>query len=151
MKPETDTESDGAVGRLIGLDVGDATIGVAVADELGLTAQGLGVVRRSSLTRDLRGLEDLLEPYPPGRFVVGLPLNMNGTMGPQAQKVQAFAAEVQRHFDVPVDTWDERLSTMGAGRVLREGGLSRAKRKRVIDKLAAAFILQGYLDSRRTR
>ena len=135
------------MGRLIGLDVGDATIGVAVADELGLTAQGVGVIRRTGLTRDLRHLEVLLEPYPPARFVVGLPLNMDGSVGPQARKAQTFAIELGRHFAVPVETWDERLSTVGAGRALAESGMSRAKRKRVIDKLAAAFILQGYMDS----
>jgi putative Holliday junction resolvase len=134
------------MGRLVGLDVGDATIGVAVSDELGLTAQAIGVIRRSKLESDLRQLENLLVSYQPERFVVGLPLNMNGTVGPQAKKVQAFVDALARHFGVPVDSWDERLSTVAAGRLLEEAELSRTKRKRVIDKVAAAFILQGYMD-----
>jgi putative Holliday junction resolvase len=137
--------------RLVGLDVGDATIGVAVADELGLTAQGIGVVRRSSLASDMRHLEELLASYEPDRFVVGLPLNMNGTVGPQARKVQAFADALARHFGVEVDTWDERLSTAAVTRTLVEADLSRARRRQVVDKLAAVFILQGYMDSRRSR
>jgi len=134
------------MGRLIGLDVGDATIGVAVSDELGLTAQGIGVIRRATLESDLLRLEQLLTPYPPERFVVGLPLNMNGTVGFQAKKVQAFAEALGRHFGLPVDTWDERLSTVAASRLLGEAELSRAKRRRVVDKVAATFILQGYMD-----
>lgn len=132
--------------RIVGLDLGDATIGVAVSDELGLTAQAIAVIRRSRLERDLQELERLLSSYAFERFVVGLPLNMNGTVGPQAEKARAFADVLARHFGVPVDTWDERLSTVAASRLLGEAELSRAKRKRVIDKVAAAFILQGYLD-----
>jgi putative Holliday junction resolvase len=135
--------------RLVGLDVGDATIGVAVADELGLTAQGIGVVRRSSLGADMRHLEEMLASYQPDRFVVGLPLNMNGSVGPQARKVQAFADALARHFGVEVDTWDERLSTAAVTRTLVEADVSRARRRQVVDKLAAVFILQGYMDSRR--
>jgi putative Holliday junction resolvase len=134
------------MGRVIGLDVGDARIGVAVGDELGLTAQGVGVVRRSALQEDLRQLEGLLASYPPERFVVGLPLNMNGTEGPQARRVQVFAEALARHFGVPVDMWDERLSSVAATRTLIEGNVRRAERKRVVDKVAAALILQGYMD-----
>jgi putative Holliday junction resolvase len=137
--------------RLVGLDVGDARIGVAVADELGLTAQGVGVVRRSNIDKDLRTLAELLGPYPPERFVVGLPLNMNGTVGPQAEKVGAFAEKLTSYFGVPVDTWDERLSTVAANRTLAEAELSRAKRRKVIDKVAAVIILQGYLNCQRPR
>jgi putative Holliday junction resolvase len=134
------------MGRLVGLDVGDARIGVAVADELGLTAHGLGVVRRSKLAHDLKRLAEFLAEYPPERFVVGLPLNMNGTVGPQAQKVRAFAHELERHFQVPVDTWDERLTTFEANHKLMELGVSGRKRRGLVDKLAAALILQGYMD-----
>jgi putative Holliday junction resolvase len=134
------------MGRLVGLDVGDARIGVAVADELGFTAQALGVVRRSNLTDDLRRLGEFLADYPPERFVVGLPLNMNGSVGPQAQKVQAFARELERHFRVPVDTWDERLTTFEANCTLTEIGVSGRKRRGLVDKLAAALILKGYMD-----
>jgi putative Holliday junction resolvase len=134
------------MGCLVGLDVGDARIGVAVADELGLTAHGLGVVRRSKLADDLKRLAEFLAEYPPERFVVGLPLNMNGSAGPQAQKVRAFARELERHFQVPVDTWDERLTTFEANNKLMELGLSGRKRRGLVDKLAAALILQGYME-----
>ncbi len=132
--------------RLVGLDVGDRTIGVAVADELGITAQGIGVVRRSSLAADMRALETMLAPYSPARFVVGLPLDMKGTVGPQAEKVKAFAVSLEAHFAVPVDTWDERLTTVAATRMLIDADMSREKRRRVVDKIAAVLILQGYMD-----
>jgi putative Holliday junction resolvase len=139
------------MGRLVGLDVGDSTIGVAVADELGLTAQGIGVVRRTTLAQDLHRLEELLAPYPPERFVVGLPLNMNGTIGPQARKVQEFARILEEHFRVPVESWDERLTTVAANRALTETGASRRKRRLVVDRIAATLILQGYMDRHGTR
>jgi putative Holliday junction resolvase len=136
--------------RIVGLDVGDRTIGVAVSDELGWTAQGVGVVRRTRLAEDLRRLEEVLAPFPPERFVVGLPLNMNGTAGPQAEKVQVFARALGEHFHLPVETWDERLTTVAAERTLLEADVSRARRRQVIDKLAAVFILQAYLDRRQS-
>ena len=139
------------MGRLVGLDVGDARIGVAVADELGIGAQGLGVVRRSNLAGDLKRLAEFLADYPPERFVVGLPLNMNGSVGPQAQKVHAFARALERHFRVPVDTWDERLTTFEAHHTLAEMGVSSRKRRGLVDKVAAALILQGYMDHQAAR
>jgi putative Holliday junction resolvase len=132
--------------RIAGLDVGDRRIGVAISDELGWTAQGLGIVVRTTLEGDLAALRDLLAPYEPTTIVVGHPLNMNGTIGPQALKVEAFAREIETALGIPIALWDERLSTVGAERVLLEADLSRAKRKKVIDKAAAVFILQGYLD-----
>ncbi len=133
--------------RIGGLDVGDRRIGVAVSDEQGWTAQGIGVVQRKTLAADVEALRALFEPYEPTTIVVGLPKNMNGTIGPQAQKVMVFARDVETALGVPIVLWDERLSTVGAERVLLEADLSRAKRKKVIDKAAAVFILQGYLDS----
>jgi len=135
--------------RIGGLDVGDRRIGVAISDELGWTAQGLEVVQRTRLEADLAALRACFASYEPSTIVVGLPKNMNGTLGPQARKVLAFAADLERALGVPIVLWDERLSTVGAERVLLEADLSRAKRKRVIDKAAAVFILQGYLDSLR--
>lgn len=132
--------------RIGGLDVGDRRIGVAVSDEMGWTAQGLEVLTRSQLAADLEALRACLAPYEPSTIVVGLPKNMNGTIGPQAEKVLAFARAVESALGVPVVMWDERLSTVGAERVLLEADLSRAKRRKVIDKAAAVFILQGYLD-----
>jgi len=132
--------------RIGGLDVGDRRIGVAVSDELGWTAQGVGVVTRTRLDADLEALRRCFAEYAPSTIVVGLPKNMNGTLGPQAEKVMAFARALEEALGVQVELWDERLSTVGAERVLLEADLSRAKRRKVIDKAAAVFILQGYLD-----
>jgi len=133
--------------RIGGLDVGDRRIGVAVSDELGWTAQGLTVLRRTGRKADLAALAECLRPYAPTTIVVGLPRNMNGGEGPQAEKVRRFAAAVETALGVPIVFWDERLSTVAAERVLLEGNVRRAKRRQVIDKVAAAVILQGYLDS----
>jgi putative Holliday junction resolvase len=135
--------------RIGGLDVGDRRIGVAMSDEQGWTAQGVGVVHRTRLADDLEALRAMLAPFAPTTIVIGLPKNMNGTIGPQAEKALAFAREVETALAVPIVMWDERLSTVGAERVLLEADLSRAKRRKVIDKAAAMFILQGYLDSLR--
>lgn len=135
--------------RIGGLDVGDRRIGVAVSDEHGWTAQGIDVVHRTKLPADLDALRAVFAPFEPTSIVIGLPKNMNGTVGPQAEKVLAFAREVEQSLAVPIVMWDERLSTVGAERVLLEADLSRAKRRKVIDKMAAVFILQGYLDSLR--
>jgi len=133
--------------RIGALDVGDRRIGVAVSDELGLSAQGLGVVHRTKLEADLAALEECFQPYAPTSIVVGLPRNMNGSEGPQAEKVRRFAADLEQSLGLPLVFWDERLSTVAAERVLIEGNVRRAKRKQVIDKVAAVVILQGYLDS----
>lgn len=133
--------------RIGGLDVGDRRIGVAISDEQGWTAQGVDVVHRTQLTKDLEALRAVFAPFAPTAIVIGLPKNMNGTIGPQARKVLAFAREVESALGVPIVMWDERLSTVGAERVLLDADLSRAKRRKVIDKAAAVFILQGYLDS----
>jgi putative holliday junction resolvase len=133
--------------RIGGLDVGDRRIGVAISDEQGWTAQGIDVVHRTRLDADLQALRDTFAPFVPTAVVIGLPKNMNGSIGPQAKKVLAFAHEVEQALGIPIIMWDERLSTVGAERVLLEADLSRAKRRKVIDKVAAVFILQGYLDS----
>ncbi len=133
--------------RIGGLDVGDRRIGVAISDEYGWTAQGVTVVHRTKLDKDLEALQTTFAPFAPTTIVIGLPKNMNGSLGPQAQKVLAFARQVEEVLAVPILMWDERLSTVGAERVLLEADLSRAKRRKVIDKVAAVFILQGYLDS----
>jgi len=134
--------------RIAALDVGDARIGVAVSDELGITAQGIGVVRRVGGRRDLEALATMLAPYTPERLVVGLPLNMNGSEGPQATRVRAFATQVAAHLDLPLDFWDERLTTVAAERSLLEADLSRRRRRELVDKVAATIILQGYLARR---
>ena len=134
--------------RIAALDVGEARIGVAVSDELGITAQPLGVVRRVGGRRDLEALEQLLAPYAPGRLVVGLPLEMRGSEGPQAARVRAFAEKAAAHLALPLEFWDERLTTVAAERTLLEADVSRRRRREVVDKLAASLILQGYLARR---
>ncbi|MDO7788703.1 Holliday junction resolvase RuvX [Desulforamulus aquiferis] len=134
--------------RIMGLDVGDKTIGVAISDPLGWTAQSIEVIRRKdNIDQDLSRLGELVKEYSVERFLVGMPKNMNGTIGPQGEKVMEFIEQLKRKIDLPVKIWDERLSTVAAERTLLEADVSRSKRKKVIDKMAAAVILQGYLDS----
>ncbi len=134
--------------RVIGLDIGDRTIGIAVSDLLGLTAQGVETIRRKKLADDIARLGELMEQYETRELVSGYPKNMNGTEGDRCEVVKAFIDEVKAVYpDVQVTFWDERLSTVAATRSLLEADVSRKKRKKVIDKMAAVFILQGYLDS----
>jgi putative Holliday junction resolvase len=136
--------------RILCLDVGSKTIGVAMSDPLGWIAQGVKTIRRGATQEDSLELKKMMEENEVGTIVVGLPLNMNGTEGPQAQSVRRFVEEMQKVIpDVPVVFWDERLSTVAAERGLLEADLSRAKRKDVIDQMAAVHILQGFLESRR--
>jgi putative Holliday junction resolvase len=137
--------------RIAALDVGDARIGVAVCDELGLTTRGLGVVRRQGGTRDLEAVARVIGPHDPERIVVGLPLNMDGTEGPQATKVRRFAERLAAHTGLPVELWDERLTTVEAEQTLRETGTKRHKRRSLVDQVAAAGILRSYLAGRPAR
>ncbi|GAB7386484.1 Holliday junction resolvase RuvX [Bacillaceae bacterium] len=132
----------------MGLDLGEKTIGVAVSDALGWTAQGVEVIRRKDRQHDFAQLKELIERYGVERIVVGLPKNMDGTIGAQGEASRRFAHELERAFSLPVDLWDERLTTSAAERTLLAADVSRKKRKRVIDKLAAALILQAYLDAK---
>ena len=134
--------------RILGLDVGSKTIGVAVSDELSLTAQGLTTLKRKVLKQDIKQLLKVIEENGVEKVVVGLPKNMNGSLGPSAEMVISLIGELKKFVDLPVVTWDERLSTVAAQRVLLEADMSRKKRKRVVDKVAAIIILQGYLDNR---
>ena len=135
--------------RVLALDVGDRRIGIAVSDPLGWTAQGLeNYTRRDDdLQADIRHILVIAERYKPVRLLFGMPRNMDGSYGMQAQKVQAFADAVLAEWDGDHDFYDERLTTMSAQRVLIDADLSRKRRKQVVDKLAAVIILQGYLDS----
>ncbi|ABO49313.1 Holliday junction resolvase YqgF [Desulforamulus reducens MI-1] len=133
--------------RIMGLDVGDKTIGVALSDPLGWTAQGLEVIRRDTIEKDMNRLAQIISEYSVERILVGMPKNMNGTVGSQGEKVLAFIEKVKEKIDLPIKTWDERLSTVAAEKMLIQADVSRGKRKKVIDKMAAAVILQGYLDS----
>jgi len=132
--------------RTLGLDVGDKTIGVAVSDGLGLTAQGVEVVARKNIKLDLARLKELIETLEVQQVVVGLPRSLNNTLGPQAEKVEHFVTQLKKKIEIPVIMVDERFSTSIAQRSMLEGDLSRRKRKQVVDRLAAQVILQGYLD-----
>lgn len=134
--------------RLLGLDVGDKTIGVAVSDELGWTAQGVETIKRQSKEKDLARIQELIAQYQVGAIVVGLPKNMNGTIGPRAELCQAFGKLLGERTSLPIHMWDERLTTMAAEKMLISADVSRQKRKKVIDKMAATLILQGYLDAK---
>ncbi|HYF96131.1 MAG TPA: Holliday junction resolvase RuvX [Symbiobacteriaceae bacterium] len=133
--------------RIGGLDLGDKTIGVALSDELGWTAQGLEVIRRKAPAHDFARLAEIARQYGVERWVVGLPRNMNGTDSPRTEITRAFVAALQAESGLPVETYDERMTTIAAERVLLQADVSRAKRKQVIDKIAAAVILQGFLDA----
>lgn len=136
--------------RALALDVGDKTIGVAVSDLLGITAQGIETIRRTSNKDDLKRLGELVGQYEATTFVIGLPKNMDGTEGTRCELVKKFAAKLEAAFpDVKQIFWDERLSTVAATKNLIAADLSRKKRKQVIDKMAAVYILQGWLDSKR--
>lgn len=135
--------------RIMGLDFGTKRIGIAVSDELLLTAQGLDSLYRKELKSDLAEISRLVQENDVREIVVGLPLNMNGTYSAKTKEVVEFVDELSKAVKTPVKTWDERLTSMQAERVLLEANASRAKRKIVTDKLAAQIILQSYLDSRK--
>ncbi len=136
-------------GRIMGLDIGDKTIGVAVSDLMGLTAQGVTTIKRVGKKKDIEEIKKIIEERQVNKIVSGLPKNMNGTVGPQGEKVQKFCELLKAETNLPIEFWDERLSTVAAERSLIEGDVSRQKRKKVIDMLAAVIILQGYLDLQR--
>ena len=134
--------------RALGLDVGSKTIGVAVSDELGLCAHGLTTLRRQGMKRDVAAVLGIVQERAVDILVVGLPYDLEGKVGHRAERVLAFVAELRTAHAPPIETWDERFSTVEAERVLLEANLSRRRRKAVIDRAAAAVILQGWLDHR---
>ncbi len=133
--------------RILGLDVGDKYIGVAVSDLLQLTAQGLKTIKRVGKKKDFLELKEIIDEYDIKTIVVGLPKNMNNTIGPQSEKVLKFGEKIKNKFDIDVIYIDERMTTMSAERILIEGNVRRENRKQYIDKIAASFILQSYLNS----
>ena len=133
--------------RILGLDVGDVRIGVAVSDPLEVIAQPLASVRRISVSKDVESIKRLAEENETGKIVVGVPKTLNDEVGIQAQKVLDFVESLGKAIEIPIVLWDERLTTAEAERALIEADMSRRKRKKVIDKVAAVLILQGYLDS----
>ena len=132
--------------RYIGLDVGDRTIGIAISDPFLLTAQSLMTIKRKSKIEDIEIINDIIKEKEVSKIIVGLPKNMNNTIGPQAKKVKTFVKELRKHTDLDIEYVDERLTTVSATRVLIEQNVSRKKRKDVIDSVAATYILQTYLD-----
>jgi len=134
--------------RVMGLDYGDKRIGVALSDAFGWTAQGAEVIERKKEGDYLERIRKLIRDHEVGEIVVGLPKNMNGTIGPRGQICMEFAEELRQTLSMPVHLWDERLTTVAAERTLLEADVSRRKRKQVVDKMAAAILLQNYLDSR---
>lgn len=134
--------------KIIGLDVGSKTIGVAVSDAFGWTAQGLTTIKwnENDITSADKELKDIITNHEIGKAVIGLPKNMNGTIGERGEASKTYAAHIEKVHQIPTILWDERLTTIAAERVLLEADLSRKKRKKVIDKMAAVMILQGYLD-----
>lgn len=134
--------------RIMGLDVGDKTIGVSVSDELLWTAQGVEVIHRRTEEEDLLRLSELLRQFDVKEIVVGLPKNMDNTIGERGEICIAFAKTIEQKLNVPVRLWDERLTTVSATRALLEADISRRKRKKVVDMVAANMILQSYLDFR---
>lgn len=134
--------------RALGLDVGTKTIGIALSDELGWTAQGLETLRRNEEEprEDFQKIAELTKQYNVEQIVVGLPKNMNGTIGPSGERSQEFVEQLKEFVTCEITLWDERLTTIAAEKMLISADVSRKKRKKVIDKMAAVMILQGYLD-----
>ena len=136
-------------GRIMGLDVGDKTIGVAVSDLMGLTAQGVKTIKRVGKKKDIEALKEIIKERQVNKIVSGHPKNMNGTLGPQGEKVIKFCELLEEETGIKIEYWDERLSTVAAERTLIQGNVRRENRKGVIDMVAAVIILQGYLDRQR--
>ncbi|MBR6325317.1 MAG: Holliday junction resolvase RuvX [Lachnospiraceae bacterium] len=135
--------------RILGLDYGSKTVGVAVSDPLMLTAQGVEIIRRdqeNKLRRTLARIEELIAEYEVGRIVLGLPLNMDDSEGFRAEATRAFMEKLQRRTGLPVELWDERLTTVAADEIMNEAGIRGAERKKHVDRIAAQLILQDYMD-----
>jgi putative holliday junction resolvase len=134
--------------RVLGLDVGSKTIGMAVSDPLGITAQGLPTLRRKNKRLDFEQLANVLRQYEVSEIVVGYPLRLSGNEGTQSEKMQRFAEELREKFDLPVHLWDERLTSSQANRVLRDSELSIKKRGEAVDRMAAVLILQNWMEAK---
>lgn len=128
------------------MDIGEKRIGVAISDELYFSANGLDVIERKNNGEDINKIAEIVSRYNVVKIVVGLPKNMDGSVGPSGEEVKKYVNKLQNALEVEVDFWDERLSTVAAEKTLIEADISRKKRKKVIDKMAAVFILQNYLD-----
>lgn len=138
-------------GRILGLDVGLRRIGIAVSDPLGITAQGLETLQRRNKRHDLAELAQIIRQYDVQEIVVGFPLRLSGGESSQSEKVQAFAEDLRRRFNLPVHLWDERLTSVEANRLLRQTELSIEKRAKAVDRIAAVLILQSFMEARQNR
>lgn len=147
MKPPAENQ-DRTSGRTISLDIGTKTIGVAVSDELGITANGVCTISRENEKKDLARLRDIIERYSPREILVGIPYGQDGSLGSRAKGIKKFSERIRDSLGLPVKYWDESFSTKTAEQALIEAGMGRRKRKTVIDKMAATVILEEYLLSR---
>jgi putative Holliday junction resolvase len=148
---EQEKQGGRAGGRILALDLGSRTIGLAVSDPMGITAQGLDTIRRQNRRADMAALQRVIASYGVVELVLGLPLRMSGAEGRQSERAREFAALLEKHLGLPVHLWDERLSSVEANRLLRETEMSIRKRAAVVDRLAAVLILQNWLEARRSR
>jgi putative Holliday junction resolvase len=144
----SNSSAPGLRARVLGLDVGSKTIGVAVSDPLGITAQGLETIRRNNKRRDFEQLATLISKYQVAEIVVGYPLRLSGAEGAQSEKMRLFADDLGKRFGLPVHLWDERLTSSQANRLLREAQLSIKKRGEAVDRMAAVLILQSWMEAR---
>ncbi len=133
--------------RLIGLDVGETTIGIALSDAMRTIASPHDTINRSKFTKDAGTLKQLVEAQKVGGLVIGYPVNMDGSEGPRCQSTRTFVSNLQKVIDIPMLLWDERMTTMAVERVMLDADMSRARRAELVDKLAASYMLQGFLDS----
>ena len=134
--------------RILALDLGEKNIGLAISDKLGLIAQGLPTLRHQTKDEDISAIADILKVHHITEVVVGIPVNLDGSLGKKAQEVAVFLEDLKKKITLPIKVWDERFTSVQAEKVLLEAGLSRKKRKRKIDQLAARLILQNYLDAK---
>lgn len=132
--------------RFLGLDVGEKTIGISISDQSGLVAQGIDTLRRDNIFEDIEAIKEFVQKYQVERIIIGLPLKMNGSEGTEALKMREFMAIIKKNIPLPIIAWDERLSTVASEKVLLAADLSRKKRRKVVNQIAAALILQSYLD-----
>jgi len=141
-------KSENCILRILGIDLGEKRIGISISDELGITAQGLPTINSINEKEDLKNIKKIIDKYQVEKIILGLPINMNGSLGKQAKKAISFAEKLKSSFQLPVELEDERLSTSEAEKLLIKADRSRKKRKKVIDKMAAIIILQSFLDRR---
>jgi putative holliday junction resolvase len=134
-------------GRILGLDVGETTIGLALSDVRRAIATPLSTIERSKFSKDIEKLKTIISTHKISALVIGYPINMDGSKGPRTQSTRSFVANISKHFELPMLLWDERLSTMVVERMMIEADMSRQRRAELVDKLAAGYMLQGYLDN----